>query len=63
MEALIKSFVDIAQSDLSSGLTNKPHYEVFWVKLAENMQARCANNSQCDLFSGSLIIITHTAKI
>ena len=32
------------------------HCEDFLGKLAENMQARCANNFQCDLFSVSLAI-------
>ena len=40
-ETLIKSFVHIAPSD-------------FLGKLAENMQARCANSFQRDLFSVSL---------
>ena len=31
------------------------HYEDFLVRLAENMQARCANSFQRDLFSVSLI--------
>ena len=33
------------------------HYEDFLGKLAENMQARCANSVQRDLFSVSLIFI------
>ena len=33
------------------------HYEDFWGKLAENMQARCANSFQRDLFSVSLKVI------
>ena len=33
------------------------HYEDFLGKLTGNMQARCANNFQCDLFSVSLVFV------